>query len=89
MADLMGDEITQDQFKEMFFETNFYLVVVTMIVSLLHTVFSTLAIKNGINEYNILRHLLLEKLRFTCRNFSQNVILELRHRDNSDTLSVW
>lgn len=40
------DEVAEDNTKEMLFETNFYLVTVTMIVSLLHTVFSTLAIKN-------------------------------------------
>lgn len=40
------DEIAEDNTKEMLFETNFYLVAVTMIVSVLHTIFSTLAIKN-------------------------------------------
>lgn len=47
MEDIM-DEVSQDEFKEMIFETNIYLLSLTMVVSLLHTVFSTLAIKNGI-----------------------------------------
>jgi hypothetical protein len=34
--------------KEMIYETNIYLFVVTMVVSVLHTIFSTLAIKNDI-----------------------------------------
>lgn len=42
------DEVAQDEFKEMIFETNIYLLSLTLVVSLLHTVFSTLAIKNGI-----------------------------------------
>lgn len=42
----MYDEIAEDNTKEMLFETNFYLVAVTMVVSVLHTIFSTLAIKN-------------------------------------------
>ena len=40
------DEVAEDNTKEMLFETNFYLVAVTMVVSVLHTIFSTLAIKN-------------------------------------------
>lgn len=40
------DEIAEDNTKEMLFESNFYLVAVTMVVSVLHTIFSTLAIKN-------------------------------------------
>lgn len=40
------DEIAEDNTKEMLFETNFYLVALTMVVSVLHTIFSTLAIKN-------------------------------------------
>lgn len=48
MEEIM-DEVSQDEFKEMIFETNIYLLSLTIVVSLLHTVFSTLAIKNGIH----------------------------------------
>jgi Cleft lip and palate transmembrane protein 1 (CLPTM1) len=82
MENIMGDEITQDQFKEMFYETNFYLVVVTMIVSLLHTVFSTLAIKNGISQCNRIRYSILEKFGFPSWNIGQNALSKLCDRDH-------
>ena len=50
MGNLMGeneDEQDQDSIKEAFLETNFYLLVITFVVSILHTVFEFLAFKNG------------------------------------------
>ena len=38
--------------KRMFVETNIYLLSVTMVVSLLHTVFEVLAFKNDIEFWN-------------------------------------
>ena len=47
--DQMGMEATDsDMLKRMFLEANFYLVIITMIVSLLHTVFEVLAFKNDV-----------------------------------------
>ena len=50
MGSLMGeddDEQDQDSIKEAFLETNFYLLVITFVVSILHTIFEFLAFKNG------------------------------------------
>ena len=49
MGSLMGDEEEEDQdsIKEAFLETNFYLLVVTFVVSIVHSVFEFLAFKNG------------------------------------------
>ena len=52
MGNLMGedeDEQDQDSIKEAFLETNFYLLVITFVVSILHTIFEFLAFKNGKN----------------------------------------
>ena len=51
MGSLMGeddDDQDQDSIKEAFLETNFYLLVMTFVVSILHTIFEFLAFKNGI-----------------------------------------
>ena len=53
MGNLMGedeDEQDQDSIKEAFLETNFYLLVITFVVSILHTIFEFLAFKNGKNS---------------------------------------
>ena len=50
MGSLMGeddDDQDQDSIKEAFLETNFYLLVITFVVSILHTIFEFLAFKNG------------------------------------------
>ena len=50
MGSLMGeddDDQDQDSIKEAFLETNFYLLVMTFVVSILHTIFEFLAFKNG------------------------------------------
>lgn len=49
MGGLMGDEEEEDQdsIKEAFLETNFYLLVLTFVVSIVHSVFEFLAFKNG------------------------------------------
>lgn len=40
--------------KEMILDTNPILFAVTIIVSVLHSIFEMLAIKNGINYFNVL-----------------------------------
>ncbi len=50
MAGFMGedeDDQDQDSIKEAFLETNFYLLVITFVVSIVHSVFEFLAFKNG------------------------------------------
>jgi hypothetical protein len=52
MAGLMGEDDEdqdQDSIKEAFLETNFYLLVITFVVSIVHSVFEFLAFKNGKN----------------------------------------
>ena len=58
MGSLMGeddDDQDQDSIKEAFLETNFYLLVMTFVVSILHTIFEFLAFKNGKLVIPILR----------------------------------
>ena len=62
MGSLMGeddDDQDQDSIKEAFLETNFYLLVMTFVVSILHTIFEFLAFKNG-------KHVIL--IRFSHKN---------------------
>ncbi len=50
MGNLMGEEENeddQDSIKEAFLETNIYLLVLTFVVSIVHSVFEFLAFKNG------------------------------------------
>ena len=52
MANLMSDDnehedADQDSIKEAFLETNIYLLVLTFVVSIVHSVFEFLAFKNG------------------------------------------
>ncbi len=53
-AGMMGeeeDEQDQDSIKEAFLETNIYLLVLTFVVSIVHSVFEFLAFKNGEEEF--------------------------------------
>lgn len=50
------DETAQDEFKEMFYETNIYLAGITVLVSILHTIFSGLAIKTDIMYWKNLQN---------------------------------
>ena len=51
MANLMSDDDRedddQDSIKEAFLETNIYLLVITFVISIVHSVFEFLAFKNG------------------------------------------
>ena len=49
LASTEGDE-DQDAMKEMFLETSPYLLALTGIVSILHSIFEMLAFKNGMNS---------------------------------------
>ena len=56
MGNLMGeneDEQDQDSIKEAFLETNIYLLVITFVVSILHTIFEFLAFKNGKHYFSV------------------------------------
>ena len=56
MASLMSDDNDhedddQDSIKEAFLETNLYLLIITFIISIVHSVFEFLAFKNGKIRY--------------------------------------
>ena len=82
MGSLMGeddDDQDQDSIKEAFLETNFYLLVMTFVVSILHTIFEFLAFKNGIpiifsykNSYLFIDALLYFVLLIQNHNNSKN-----------------
>ena len=55
LGNLMGEEEEdqdQDSVKEAFLETNIYLLVLTFVVSIVHSVFEFLAFKNDIQFWN-------------------------------------
>ena len=55
LGNLMGeeeDDQDQDSVKEAFLETNVYLLVLTFVVSIVHSVFEFLAFKNDIQFWN-------------------------------------
>ena len=55
LGNLMGEEEEdqdQDSVKEAFLETNVYLLVLTFVVSIVHSVFEFLAFKNDIQFWN-------------------------------------
>ena len=62
MANLMGDseneheDEDQDSIKEAFLETNIYLLVITFVVSIVHSIFEFLAFKNGKLMSNVKGH---------------------------------
>lgn len=73
MQESFGFETNMDDVKEMVLDTNVYLFSITMIVSLLHTLFEFLAIKNDIQFWrNIESHKGL-----SLRTFYLNFIIEI------------
>ena len=55
LGNLMGEEEEdqdQDSVKEAFLETNVYLLALTFVVSIVHSVFEFLAFKNDIQFWN-------------------------------------
>ena len=47
----MGEEeggIASEEMKEMIYDTNFYLLTITIIISVLHSIFEIFAVKYGI-----------------------------------------
>ncbi|CAD8046500.1 unnamed protein product [Paramecium primaurelia] len=82
------DEIAEDNTKEMLFETNFYLVAVTMIVSLLHTIFSTLAIKNDFQYWKNLNSQEGISIRALYTNFVFDIIITLYLLDNETSYLI-
>jgi len=85
MGNLMGeneDEQDQDSIKEAFLETNFYLLVITFVVSILHTVFEFLAFKNDIQFWNNRKSMEGLSVRSVFFNVFQSLIVLLYVLDN-------
>jgi len=89
MGNLMGEEEDQDQdsIKEAFLETNIYLLVLTFVVSIVHSVFEFLAFKNDIQFWNNRKSLEGLSVRSVFFNVFQSLIVLLYVLDN-DTNSV-
>merc|ERR1712038_566655 len=85
MGSLMGeddDDDDQDSIKEAFLETNFYLLVLTFVVSIVHSVFEFLAFKNDIQFWNNRKSLEGLSVRSVFFNVFQSLIVLLYVLDN-------
>jgi len=87
MASLMAEENEhedddQDSIKEAFLETNIYLLVLTFVVSIIHSIFEFLAFKNDIQFWNNRKSLEGLSVRSVFFNVFQSVIVLLYVLDN-------
>merc|ERR550534_2394087 len=89
MGSLMGeddDDQDQDSIKEAFLETNFYLLVMTFVVSILHTIFEFLAFKNDIQfwkDRKSLEGLSVRSVFFQCFPILCGFTLRFGHETNT------
>jgi len=83
-GNLMGDEDEEDQdsIKEAFLETNPYLLVLTFVVSIVHSVFEFLAFKNDIQFWNNRKSMEGLSVRSVFFNVFQSLIVLLYVLDN-------
>merc|ERR1739844_79716 len=72
----------QDSIKEAFLETNFYLLVITFVVSIVHSIFEFLAFKNDIQFWNNRKSLEGLSVRSVFFNVFQSVVVLLYVLDN-------
>ena len=87
MASLMSDDNDhededQDSIKEAFLETNIYLLAITFVVSIVHSIFEFLAFKNDIQFWNNRKSLEGLSVRSVFFNVFQSVIVLLYVMDN-------
>jgi len=90
LAGLMGeeeDDQDQDSVKEAFLETNIYLLVLTFVISIVHSVFEFLAFKNDIQFWKNKKSVEGLSVRSVFFNVFQNLIVMLYVFDN-DTNTV-
>jgi len=90
LGNLMGEEEEdqdQDSVKEAFLETNVYLLALTFVVSIVHSVFEFLAFKNDIQFWNKKKGVEGLSVRSVFFNVFQNLIVLLYVFDN-DTNTV-
>merc|ERR1711993_230514 len=86
MASLMSDDDRddedQDSIKEAFLETNLYLLIITFVISIVHSVFEFLAFKNDIQFWNNRKSLEGLSVRSVFFNVFQSLIVLLYVLDN-------
>ncbi|KAK7086896.1 Cleft lip and palate transmembrane protein 1 like protein [Halocaridina rubra] len=82
------DEEDQDTIKEAFLETSPYLLALTMIISLLHSIFEFLAFKNDIQFWNNRQSLEGLSVRSVFFNVFQSVIVLLYVLDNETNFVI-
>merc|ERR1712038_466905 len=87
MASLMSEENEhedddQDSIKEAFLETNIYLLVLTFVVSIIHSVFEFLAFKNDIQFWNNRKSMEGLSVRSVFFNVFQSLVVLLYVLDN-------
>eukprot|EP00092_Neocalanus_flemingeri_P039654 GFUD01043186.1.p1 GENE.GFUD01043186.1~~GFUD01043186.1.p1 ORF type:complete len:633 (+),score=190.98 GFUD01043186.1:50-1948(+) len=90
LAGMMGeeeDDQDQDSVKEAFLETNIYLLVLTFVISIVHSVFEFLAFKNDIQFWKNKKSVEGLSVRSVFFNVFQNLIVMLYVFDN-DTNTV-
>merc|ERR1719244_1976115 len=90
LGNLMGEEEEdqdQDSIKEAFLETNISLLVLTFVISIVHSVFEFLAFKNDIQFWNNKKTMEGLSVRSVFFNVFQNLIVVLYVFDN-DTNTV-
>merc|ERR1719228_485314 len=90
LGNLMGeeeDDQDQDSVKEAFLETNIYLLVLTFVISIVHSVFEFLAFKNDIQFWKKKKSVEGLSVRSVFFNVFQNLIVMLYVFDN-DTNTV-
>merc|ERR1711884_270493 len=89
-GNLMGDEDEEDQdsIKEAFLETNPYLLVLTFVVSIVHSVFEFLAFKNDIQFWNNRKSMEGLSVRSVFFNVFQSLIVCLYVLDNETNFMV-
>lgn len=85
-----GEEEDQDQdsIKEAFLETNLYLLIVTFVVSIVHSVFEFLAFKNDIQFWKNRKSLEGLSVRSVFFNVFQSVIVLLYVLDNETNMII-
>jgi len=91
LAGMMGEEEDdgdQDSVKEAFLETNIYLLVLTFVISIVHSVFEFLAFKNDIQFWNNRKSTEGLSVRSVFFNVFQNLIIVLYVLDQETNTMV-
>jgi len=91
LAGMMGEEEDdgdQDSVKEAFLETNLYLLILTFVISIVHSVFEFLAFKNDIQFWNNRKTTEGLSVRSVFFNVFQNVIIVLYVLDQDTNTMV-